>query len=110
LRPVLEEAGVEIVTVSTDKPSEIRAGHGVHNLRATMLADPKLTVINQFGYRNKNINNFRMPGRPGLPVPTSLLIDEKGTVVWKDQSENYTQRSDPDYVGRAVRENFADNC
>lgn len=67
-----------------------------------MLADPKLEVIDQFGYRNQNINNFKVPGRPGLPVPTSLLIDEQGRVVWKDQSANYTQRSDPKVVGAAL--------
>ncbi len=82
-------------------------GRGVHGLKATMLADPKLKIIELFGYRNKNINNFKTPGRPGLPVPTSLLIDESGTVVWKDQSDNYTQRSDPDFVGTALKEHFA---
>jgi len=69
-----------------------------------MLADPTLKVIEQFGYRNKNLNNFKMPGRPGLPVPTSLLIDSHGKVVWKDQSPNYTQRSDPDYVATAIKD------
>jgi len=82
-------------------------GRGVHGLKATMLADPKLKIVELFGYRNKNINNFKTPGRPGLPVPTSLLIDESGTVVWKDQSDNYTQRSDPDFVGTALKEHFA---
>ena len=78
----------------------------MHNLGATMLADPDLTVIEQFGVRNQNINNFRMPGRPGLPVPTTLLINEDGRVLWKDQSENYPQRSDPDFVGAAVKVHF----
>jgi hypothetical protein len=40
-----------------------------------MMADSKLKVIEQFGYRNKDLNNFKTPGRPGLPVPTSLLVD-----------------------------------
>ncbi len=92
------------MTVSTDKPGEIRAGHGMHGLNATMLADPTLKIIEQFGLRNQNLNNFRMPGRPGLPVPTSLLIDSDGKVVWKDQSENYSQRSDPDTVHDAISE------
>jgi peroxiredoxin len=104
---MLDKAGVQIVTVSTDKPAEIRIGHAMHGLKATMLADPGLKVTEQFGYRNKNLNNFRMPGRPGLPVPTTLLIDAAGKVVWKDQSANYTQRSDPDYVGAAISENLA---
>jgi len=82
-------------------------GRGMHGLKATMLADPKLKVIEQFGYRNKNINNFKTPGRPGLPVPTTLLIDPEGKVVWKDQSDNYTRRSDPQVVGAALAEHFA---
>ena len=60
-----------MVTVSTDTAAEIRLGRGMHGLKGTMLADPKLKVITLFGLRNKNINNFRLPGRPGLPVPTS---------------------------------------
>jgi len=71
-----------------------------------MLADPKLKVIDQFGFRNKNINNFKTPGRPGLPVPTALLIDEHGKVVWKDQTDNYTRRSDPGVVGAALSAHF----
>ena len=82
-------------------------GHAVHSLKATMLADPKLTVIDQFGYRNKNFNNFKTPGRPGLPVPTTLLVDSEGKVVWKDQSDNYTRRSDPHIVGAAPAEHFS---
>ncbi len=82
-------------------------GRAMHGLKATMLADPKLKVIEQFGYRNKNINNFKTPGRPGLPVPTSLLIDAEGKVLWMDQSDNYTRRSDPDIVGAALTEHFA---
>jgi peroxiredoxin len=82
-------------------------GRAMHGLKATMLADPKLKIIEQFGYRNKNINNFKTPGRPGLPVPTTLLIDPEGKVVWKDQSDNYTRRSDPEVVGAALAEHFA---
>ena len=33
-------------------------GRGMHGLQATMLADPKLNVIDQFGLRNKKFNNF----------------------------------------------------
>ena len=107
MRPELEQAGVKIVTISTDTSAEIRMSRGMHGLQATMLADPKLKVIDQFGLRNKKFNNFKIPGRPGLPVPTSLLINEQGKVVWKDQAENYTRRSDENIVGAALREHFA---
>ena len=71
-----------------------------------MLADPQLEVIDQFGFRNHNFNNFKHPGRPGLPVPTSLLVDGSGKVVWKDQSDNYTRRSHPGLIGDAVAQVF----
>jgi peroxiredoxin len=71
-----------------------------------MLADPALEVITKFGLKNQNINNFKIPGRPGLPVPTAMLVDEQGKIVWIDQTENYTQRSDPAIVGAAVQEFF----
>jgi peroxiredoxin len=102
LAPTLAAAGIRVVTVSTDTSGEISAARGAHGLDATMLADPRLQVIDAFGLRNRNINNFRIPGRPGLPVPTSLLVDPQGKVVWMDQSEHYTQRSDPDHVGAAI--------
>ena len=79
---------------------------GIHGLRATMLADPRLEIIDLFGLRNQNINNFRLPGRPGLPVPTSLLVDGNGKVLWMDQSDDYSRRSDPKFVGTALKENF----
>ena len=79
----------------------------LHGLDAIMLADPKLAAIDQFGYRNHDFNNFRMPGRPGLPVPTSLLVDASGMVVWMDQSDNYTRRSDPGIVGAALAAHLA---
>jgi peroxiredoxin len=96
-----------VVTVSTDTATEIRLGRGMHGLKGTMLADPKLKVITLFGLRNKNINNFRLPGRPGLPVPTSLLVDESGVVVWKDQADDYARRSDPTIVKSALSDCFS---
>ena len=72
-----------------------------------MLADPELKLIDLFGVRNRNFNNFKIPNRPGLPVPTTLLIDENGTVVWKDQTDNYTRRSDPEVVNRALATHFS---
>ena len=78
----------------------------MHGLKATMLADPKLKIIDLFGIRNQNINNFRLPGRPGLPIPTTLMVSEQGTVLWMDQSEDYSRRSDPVFVGEALEEHF----
>ncbi len=98
---------MRIVTISTDRPEEIAKGRGAHGLKATMLSDRDLEVTDAFGLRNTGIHS----GVPGsevkaLPVPTSLLVDAEGRVLWKDQSENYQRRSDPDVVLAALREHL----
>jgi peroxiredoxin len=94
---------VRIVTVSTDTPEEIARQRGRHGLRALMLSDRHLEATDRFGLRNLGVHS----GPPGharaLPVPTSLLVDAAGQVLWMDQSENYQQRSDPERVRAALR-------
>ena len=55
------------------------------------------------GLRNQGIHSGPLRGAEALPVPTSLLIDGEGKVLWMDQSENYQQRSGSDYVLAALR-------
>jgi len=100
LRTELDRLDVQVLTVCTDTPAQIRAGHRKHKLGAIMLADPNLAVTDLYGLRNQLIQTGP-PGRP-QPVPTTLLADETGTVVWMDQSENYQQRSDPEKVRAAL--------
>ena len=107
MRPTFDAAGIRIVTVSTDTASEVKLGPALCGRKATMLAAPKLKVIEQIGYRNKNINNFEIPGRPKLSVPTSLLVVSEGTVAWKDQADNTTWQSDPEIVGAALAQHVA---
>ena len=69
-----------------------------------MLSDPKLVVTDAFGLRNQGVHSAP-PGddTEALPVPTSMLIDSEGKVLWMDQSENYQRRSGPDSVLAALR-------
>ncbi len=108
MRPTLDERGVKIVTISTDRPEELKRGRRRHGLQATMLSDRDLVATDRFGLRNRGIHSG-VPGvtAPALPVPTALFVDAGGTVLWKDQAENYQRRSDPDYVLGAVKEQLA---
>lgn len=52
-----------------------------------------------------------IPPPPGddteaLPVPTTLLVDTKGKVLWIDMSEDYQRRSDPQVVLEAMQAHF----
>jgi peroxiredoxin len=108
LRPEFDKRGINILTVSTDTPGEIAKGHKKHKIGATMLSDRELEVTDRFGFRNEGRHSGPPPpiGAKRLPVPTSLLVDANGKVLWKDQSENYQRRSDPDYVLSALREHL----
>lgn len=90
---------MQVVTICTDTPAQIRAGHRKHKLGAVMLADPKLEVTDLYGLRNQLIQSGP-PGRP-QPVPTTVLADATGRIVWIDQSTNYQQRSDPEKLAAA---------
>lgn len=94
------------MTLCTDTPEAIREGRARHGLQATMLSDRGLEAIDQFGLRDRG-NPSLPPGLGGLPIPTSLLVDADGTVVWKDQAEDFQRRSEPEDVLRALREHFA---
>ena len=93
------------MTICSDTPEKIRAGHPKHGLKGVMLSDRTLEVTNLYGLRNHAIHSGP-PGTPGLPVPTTILADAEGCVRWIDQSENYQRRSDPNYVLAALREHI----
>ena len=107
LRPEFDRRGVQIVTVCADTPEEIREGRGEHGLKARMLSDPKLVVTDAFGLRNQGVHSAPPSYHAeALPVPTSLLIDSEGKVLWMDQSENYQRRSGPEVVLAALQKHL----
>ncbi len=91
--------------MSTDRPETIRQRRGAHGLKARMLSDRDLQVTDAFGLRNQLIHsgNPRDEEVEALPVPTTLLVDAAGQVLWMDQSENYQRRSGPEVVLAAIQ-------
>ncbi len=106
LRPELDAHGVQIVALCTDTPAKIRAGKKKHGLQAVLLADPDVSVVDELGIRNQGFHSGIPGAAPGLPIPTTVLVDAAGVVRWIDQSENYQRRSDPDRVRAALREHL----
>ena len=94
------------MTVSTDTPEQLLSGRSKHNLQALMLSDRDLKVTDLFGLRNKGKHSGIPGGAKALPIPTSLMVDKNGTVLWNDQSVHYQMRSNPDYVRAALVEHL----
>ena len=106
LRPELDARGVRVITISTDTVSELQAGRPKHHLGATMLSDRDLVVTDRFDLRNRGRHSGVPGGAPALPVPTSILADASGRILWIDRSENYQGRSGPEVVLAALRDHL----
>ncbi len=92
-----------MVTLCTDTPKQIAEGRQKHGAQAIMLSDRDLAVTRQYGIEN-TARKVTPPGIEGLPIPTTILTDAKGTVRWIDQAADYTERSRPDRVLSVIRE------
>jgi peroxiredoxin len=103
LAPVLEAHGVRIVTLCTDTPEQIRKGRAKHGLDAVMLSDRDLAVTRRLGLENL-APKVKPPGVPGLPIPTTILVDAQGVVRWIDQASDYQVRAQPERVCAALEQ------
>ena len=91
------------MTLCADTPEQIRDGMGRHGAKAVMLSDRDLAVTRRYGIEN-TAPKLKPPGVPGLPIPTTLLLDQGGIVRWIDQARDYQIRSRPERVRAALRE------
>ena len=92
------QISLNMMAVSPDSPEEISKSKGKHGLQARMLSDQDLEATTALGLKNVGTN---LPPRP-LPVPTSVLVSAQGIVLWIDQAEHYTDRSDTSVVKAAL--------
>jgi peroxiredoxin len=103
LRPDLDARGIAIVAVSADTVEKTAQGMGKHGLRAVMLADPELAVIERYNLRKERNLALKSGVIVPLPIPTTFLVDRAGIVRWIDQTDDYQRRSDPERVLAAIR-------
>lgn len=90
-----KELGIEMVVVSADTQEEARKMKEKLGLKATVISDENLTVIDKYRVRHDDaLTGARKAIRP-IAIPTSVLISADGIVRWIDVSENYRVRLDP---------------
>ena len=115
MRPALEKYSVTIVALSKDTVEKAADHKSRDHLRLTLLSDPDLNVIRQYGVEHHKAFGFTTtkysiggiplaltPSFTAMAIPTSLLVDENGIIRWIDQAEDYRIRSNRERVIKAV--------
>jgi len=116
----LEKNGVSLVALSKDTVDEAATHKTRDGLSLTLLSDPELKVIRQYGVEHHKALGFTTgsftlfgiplaltPSFKTMAIPTTLLIDEDGVIQWIDQTDDYRLRSSEERVLRAVTDAFS---
>ena len=119
MKSELAEYGVELVALSKDTVKNAAFHKERDKLTMTLLADPNLDVIRQYGVEHHKAVEFSkgrftvagiplalVPSFKTMAIPTSMLIDENGVIQWLDQTDDYRLRSDNSLVLGAVKRVF----
>jgi peroxiredoxin len=85
------ELGVKLVALSSDRVDELRPFRRKHQWNITLLADPDLAVHRQYRLEFRKFSPKRGPFRE-LAIPTTILIDRDGRVLWLEQSIDFRVR------------------
>lgn len=123
LKPKLSKYGVEIVAISNDSTSEQLTHKQRDNLSHALVSDPAFNIIRQYGVEhhkgfgsnaNETMTMFGitmpLPWKmkfKAMSIPTSILVNEEGKIVWIDQSDDYRLRASEQAVMTAVTANFS---
>ncbi len=115
----LAKHGIAVFALSKDDVRTAAKQRERDGLSFTVLSDPKLAVIRQFGLEHHKAIEFStgaftlfglplalFPSIKTMAIPTTLLIDEEGVVRWIDQAEDSRIRSNSDRVLGAVEKAF----
>ena len=114
----LAKYDVSLIALSKDTPEQAAIHKSRDGLSFPLLSDPELKVIRAYGVEHyKALGQTKNPklnigGVPlglapfkfeAMAIPTTLLIDETGTILWVDQTDDYRLRSSNQRILEAVR-------
>ena len=96
--------GIALHAVTVDQPNHAKAMKVRAKLSFGVISDPEGGLMDRFGLRHTGGG----PGGSDIPRPASVLLDAKGTVLWKSVSDNYRVRPKPAQVLESVKKVFAE--
>ena len=119
MAPELAKFDVSVIALSKDTVKDAAKHKLRDKITLTLLADPKLEVIRQYGVEHHKAVEFStvsfslfgipmalVPSFKTMAIPTSLLVDENGVIQWIDQTDDYRLRSNEQRVLEAVKSTF----
>ena len=89
---------MRLFAVSVDPPKVSKRLRDHLNVRFTFLSDGEGTLLDELGIRH---HGGREDGAD-IAYPTSILVDDAGTVRWLFQSDTYRERATPGQVFSAI--------
>jgi len=121
MKPLFDQYNVRIVALSNDDKASVKQHIKRDKLNLTLLSDPKLKVIRQYGVEHHKAlggeirTSKTLFGLPfpmilkykSMAIPTSILIDENGVVQWIDQSDDVRIRASKKNIEVALSTSFA---
>ena len=89
--------GVKLVALSSDRVDELAPFGRKHRWKIALLADPKLAVHRLYNVQYRKFAARRGPFRD-LAIPTTILLDKDGRVLWVEKSPDFRVRPQADVV------------
>jgi peroxiredoxin len=116
LLPSLEARNVALVAISPQKPDGSLSMKEKNELSFAVLSDPGNQIAREVGIltspspealaaqrsRGMDLAELNADGTAALPMPTTLIVDAKHTVLWIDVHPDYTTRSEPEEILAAL--------
>jgi len=98
----IEASGVKMAAICVDSVQQNREVAERLGLGFPILSDPALVAIDAFGLRHAGGNPFESGPAADIAHPATYLF-ENGVVRWRDLTNNYRVRTDPERVLDAIR-------
>jgi peroxiredoxin len=89
--------GVKLVAVSSDRVDELAPFRRKHGWAIRLIADPTLVAHRLYNVQFRKFTPRRGPFRD-LAIPTTILIDRDGRVLWVEQTPDFRVRPQADMV------------
>jgi len=116
LVPALAARGISLIAISPQTADASLSTKETKELTFTVLSDPGNQLARQLGILTApsdgvrqaqlqlglDVTQVNADGTTGLPMPTVIIADANGTIRWIDVHRDYTTRTEPEQVLRAI--------